>query len=35
MAGTKRTKIRKNDQVAVIAGRDKGRRGRVLVVNPT
>ena len=34
MAGTKRSKIRKNDQVAVIAGRDKGRRGRVLEVNP-
>jgi large subunit ribosomal protein L24 len=35
MPGTKRTKIRKNDQVAIIAGRDKGRRGRVLEVNPT
>jgi large subunit ribosomal protein L14 len=35
MAGTKRAKIKKNDQVAVIAGRDKGRRGRVLEVNPT
>jgi large subunit ribosomal protein L24 len=34
MAGTKRSKIRKNDQVAVIAGRDKGRRGRVLEVDP-
>ena len=34
MAGTKRSKIRKNDQVAVIAGRDKGRRGRVLEVVP-
>jgi len=34
MAGTKRTKIRKNDQVAIIAGRDKGRRGRVLEVAP-
>jgi len=34
MAGTKRSKIRKNDQVAVIAGRDKGRRGRVLEVIP-
>ena len=34
MAGTKRTKIRKNDQVVVIAGRDKGRRGRVLEVAP-
>ena len=35
MAGTKRSKIRKNDQVAVIAGRDKGWRGRVMEVNPT
>lgn len=35
MAGTKRSKIRKNDQVVVIAGRDKGRRGRVLEVAPT
>lgn len=34
MAGTKRSKIRKNDQVTVIAGRDKGRRGRVLEVSP-
>ena len=34
MAGTKRSKIRKNDQVAIIAGRDKGRRGRVLEVLP-
>ena len=34
MAGIKRSKIRKNDQVAVIAGRDKGRRGRVLEVAP-
>ncbi|HEY8413304.1 MAG TPA: 50S ribosomal protein L24 [Pyrinomonadaceae bacterium] len=34
MAEKKRSKIRKNDQVAVIAGRDKGRRGRVLEVNP-
>ena len=34
MAGTRRTKIKKNDQVAVIAGRDKGRRGRVLEVDP-
>jgi len=34
MAGTKRAKIKKDDQVAVIAGRDKGRRGRVLEVNP-
>ena len=34
MAGIKRSKIRKNDQVAIIAGRDKGRRGRVLEVLP-
>lgn len=35
MAGRKRSKIKKNDQVVVIAGRDKGRRGRVLEVAPT
>jgi large subunit ribosomal protein L24 len=34
MTGTKRAKIKKNDQVVVIAGRDKGRRGRVLEVVP-
>jgi large subunit ribosomal protein L24 len=34
MAGTKRAKIRKNDQVVIIAGRDKGKRGRVLEVAP-
>jgi len=34
MAGTKRAKIKKNDQVVVIAGRDKGKRGRVLEVSP-
>jgi len=34
MAGTKRSKIKKNDQVAVMAGRDKGKRGRVLEVAP-
>lgn len=33
--GTKRSKIKKNDQVVVIAGRDKGKRGRVLAVAPT
>ena len=33
--GTKRAKIRKGDQVVVIAGRDKGKRGRVLEVRPT
>jgi large subunit ribosomal protein L24 len=34
MAGTKRAKIKKNDQVVVVAGRDKGKRGRVLEVVP-
>ena len=34
MVGTKRAKIKKNDQVVVIAGRDKGKRGRVLEVLP-
>src|ERR1041384_4108541 len=34
MKGTKRAKLRKNDQVIVIAGRDKGKRGRVLAVAP-
>jgi large subunit ribosomal protein L24 len=32
--GTKRAKIRKGDQVIVITGRDKGKRGRVLEVKP-
>lgn len=32
--GTKRVKIRKGDQVVVIAGRDKEKRGRVLEVSP-
>ena len=32
--GIKRAKIKKNDQVAVMAGRDKGKRGRVLEVVP-
>src|SRR4051812_2958243 len=32
--GTKRSKIKRNDQVVVIAGRDKGKRGRVLEVLP-
>ena len=31
----KRAKIKKNDQVVLIAGRDKGKRGRVLAVAPT
>ncbi len=35
MAGTKRSKIKKNDQVVIIAGRDKGKRGRVLDVTPS
>lgn len=35
MKGTKRAKIKKNDQVIVMAGRDKGKRGRVLAVAPT
>lgn len=35
MPGTKRAKIKKNDQVVVIAGCDKGKRGRVLEVAPT
>jgi large subunit ribosomal protein L24 len=32
---SKRAKIKKNDQVVLIAGRDKGKRGRVLAVAPT
>lgn len=35
MKATKRAKIKKNDQVVLIAGRDKGKRGRVLAVAPT
>jgi large subunit ribosomal protein L24 len=35
LKGTRRAKVRKNDQVVVIAGRDKGKRGRVLAVAPT
>ena len=34
MKALKRAKIRKNDQVVLIAGRDKGKRGRVLAVAP-
>lgn len=34
MKATKRAKIKKNDQVVLIAGRDKGKRGRVLAVAP-
>lgn len=33
--GTKRAKIKKNDQVVIISGRDKGKRGRVLEVLPS
>ena len=33
--GTKRSRIKKGDQVVVIAGRDNGKRGRVLEVEPT
>jgi large subunit ribosomal protein L24 len=29
-----RTRLRKNDEVVVIAGRDRGKRGKVLRVNP-
>ncbi len=32
--GTKRAKVRKGDQVVVMAGRDKGKRGRILDVKP-
>ena len=32
--GPKRVKIKKGDQVVVISGRDKGKRGRVLEVLP-
>ena len=34
MRGTKRSKIKKEDQVVIVAGRDKGKRGRVLEVVP-
>lgn len=34
MKARKRVKIRKNDQVVLMAGRDKGKRGRVLAVAP-
>lgn len=34
MKARKRSKIKKNDQVVLIAGRDKGKRGRVLAVSP-
>ena len=32
--GTKRSRVKKGDQVIVIAGRDSGKRGRVLEVQP-
>ena len=32
--GTKRAKVRKGDQVVVMAGKDRGKRGRVLEVKP-
>ena len=32
--GTKRAKVKKGDQVMVMTGRDKGKRGRVLDVKP-
>ncbi len=35
MKRTKRARIKKDDQVIVVAGRDKGKRGRVLAVAPT
>ena len=34
MRARKHVKIRKNDQVVLMAGRDKGKRGRVLAVAP-
>ena len=34
MKALRRSKIKKNDQVVVIAGRDKGKRARVLAVAP-
>jgi len=32
--GTKRAKVKKGDQVVMMTGRDKGKRGRVLDVKP-
>jgi large subunit ribosomal protein L24 len=32
--GTKRSKVKKGDQVVVMAGKDRGKRGRVLEVKP-
>jgi large subunit ribosomal protein L24 len=34
-SGTKRVKVKKGDQVVVMAGKDRGKRGRVLDVKPT
>ena len=34
MKARKRAKIKKDDQVVLICGRDKGKRGRVLAVAP-
>jgi large subunit ribosomal protein L24 len=34
MAEKRRAKLKKNDQVIIMAGRDKGKRGRVLEVLP-
>jgi large subunit ribosomal protein L24 len=34
LKGRKRAKLKKDDQVVLIAGRDKGKRGRVLAVAP-
>ena len=34
MKASKRAKIKKHDQVVLVAGRDKGKRGRVLAVAP-
>ena len=30
----KKVNVRKNDQVMVISGKDKGKKGKVLVVSP-
>lgn len=32
--GTRRSHVKKNDEVLVISGRDRGKRGKVLRVNP-
>ncbi|HVR43378.1 MAG TPA: 50S ribosomal protein L24 [Thermoanaerobaculia bacterium] len=34
-AAPRRSHVRKNDEVIVIAGRDRGKRGKVLRVNPS